>query len=837
MNAEAHRRGEAPATGWRRWGTYLAERAWGTVREDYSDDGDPWAYFPHDHARSRAYRWSEDGLAGWSDDKQFLCLALALWNGNDPVLKERLFGLGSQEGNHGEDAKERWWFLDNTPTHSYARMRYHYPQAAFPYDDLVAGNAARGRLDPEYEIGDTGVFDHGWWNVEVEYAKASLEAVVMRTTVRNDGPATATVHVLPTVWFRNTWSWGLEPVRPTLLARDGVLVGHHGELGSFTATTTPRVPLLVCDNDTNTTRLYGDPGPAFPKDGINDAVVHGAPTVNPEGRGTKAAFHHVLTVPAGASATVTVVLAPDGHPPIDASATIASRRADADEFYAGLTPPACSATETTVLRQAFAGLLWSKQLYHYDVARWLDGDPDWPAPESRRGGRNAAWRTLDADDIISMPDTWEYPWFAAWDLAFHCVALAHVDAEFAKAQLVLLCREWYQHPNGELPAYEWSFGDANPPVHAWAALRVFQIDGGTDYAFLARVFHKLLLNFTWWVNRKDTTGNNVFEGGFLGLDNIGPFDRSAGIPGGGTLEQSDGTAWMAKYCLDMLAIALTLAEHDRVYEDVATKFFEHFTYIATAAEHLWQEDDGFYEDQLHLPDGTSIPLRVRSMVGLIPLTAVALLDDELRGRLDNFRMHLEWFEQNRPEYSRAVSHAMVPGRHQRRLLSIVGPERLARVLHAVLDEEEFLSPNGLRSLSRRHRDDPFVLRLDGGEYRVAYEPGESQTGLFGGNSNWRGPVWFPLNLLVLESLRLYRHYLGDDFTVELPTGSGRQASLADVVLEVAERLVSLFRPDADGAVLFHEYYDGDTGRGLGADHQTGWTATVVNLILALHEPR
>jgi hypothetical protein len=833
-NAEAERLRAPHGDGWRRWGTYLAERAWGTVREDYSADGDAWTYFPHDHACSRAYRWSEDGLAGWSDDKQRVCLALAVWNGNDPMLKERLFGLDSHEGNHGEDVKERWWFLDNTPTHSYARWRYHYPQAEFPYDQLVAENARRTRDDPEFEIGDTGVFEHGRWNIEVEYAKASLSAVVMQISVRNDGPEPATLHVLPTVWFRNTWSWGYDPTRPELAATDGRITGAHDEIGGFELTSSPPAPTLVCDNDTNVARLYGDPSTPFPKDGINDHVVHGLPTVNPAGTGTKAAFHHVVTLAPGASTDITVVLAPLDAEPIDAAATLVRGRRDADEFYADRTPSTASPTEATVLRQAFAGLLWCKQLYHYDVAKWLDGDPIWPAPSERRNGRNAEWHTLDAFDIVSMPDTWEYPWFAAWDLAFHCVALSFIDAAFAKAQLILLCREWYQHPNGELPAYEWSFSDANPPVHAWAALRVFEIDGSTDYTFLARVFHKLLINFTWWVNRKDTQGNNVFEGGFLGLDNIGPFDRSSPVPGGGTLEQSDGTAWMAKYCLDMLAIALTLADHDPAYEDVATKFFEHFAYIATAAEDLWQEDDGFYEDQLHFPDGSEMPLRVRSMVGLIPLTAVALLDDDLRTRLANFDFHVTWFEENKPEYAHTVSHALVPGMDGRWLLSIVGPDRLTRVLEAVFDEDEFLSPHGLRSLSRRHRDQPFVLQLGGMEYRVDYEPGESRSGLFGGNSNWRGPVWMPLNVLVLEALRLYERYLGSEFVVEIPSRSGQLVPLQSATHELARRLIGLFEPDEQGGVLFYEYYHGDTGAGLGADHQTGWTAMVASLILILH---
>ncbi|MCU1400371.1 MAG: glucosidase [Acidimicrobiales bacterium] len=840
--AEAARLAAPTSTGWRRWGTYLAERAWGTVREDYSADGDAWSYLPYDHARSRAYRWSEDGLAGWSDDQQCVCLALALWNGNDPTLKERLFGLSSTEGNHGEDVKEQWWFLDNTPTHSYTRWRYRYPQSAFPYDDLLATNRARGRGDAEYEIADTGVFDHGSWNVEVEHAKPDPDSVVMLVTVRNDGPAAATLHVLPTVWFRNTWSWGNDVGHPQLYCGDAdprpgaahdIVYGEHTAFGRFAVRSQPPAPTLFCDNDTNTGRLYGDPGPRYAKDGINDHVVSGADTTNPDQHGTKAAFHHRITLAPGASQTLTIVLSAAEAEAVDGAAMVALRRAEADEFYASLTPATASPTEVIVLRQAFAGLLWCKQLYHYNVDRWRTGD-QWPAPRERLTGRNSGWRHFDAFDVMSMPDTWEYPWFASWDVAFHAVALAHLDPEFAKAQLVLLCREWYQHPNGNLPAYEWNFSDANPPVHAWAALQVFEIDGRRDHVFLARVFHKLLLNFTWWVNRMDTEGNNVFEGVFLGLDNIGLFDRSSPVPGGGVLEQADGTAWMAKYCLDMLAIALTLADHDPAYEDVATKFFEHFTYIATAAETLWQEDDGFFHDVLHFADGSDLALRYRSMVGLIPLTAVTVLSDDLRNRLSNFAFHMNWFEHHRPDYMRVVSHTTRPGRVGERLLSVVGPQRLSRLLETALSEDHFLSAYGLRSMSREHLDHPYLLALGGTQYRVDYEPGESRTGLFGGNSNWRGPVWFPINVLVIEALIRYHHYLGDDFTVELPTGSGVRVNLAEVSLDLSRRLIGLIRPNEDGAALFHEYFHGDTGAGLGADHQTGWTALVAHLILRIH---
>ncbi|MCU1392784.1 MAG: hypothetical protein JWM34_1212 [Ilumatobacteraceae bacterium] len=844
--AEADRLAAPQSAGWKRWGTYLAERAWGTVREDYSQDGDAWTYFPYEHARSRAYRWSEDGLAGWSDEHQIVCLALALWNGNDPMLKERLFGLSSTEGNHGEDVKEQWWFLDNTPTHSATRWRYRYPQSAFPYDDLRATNHNRGRLDDEYEIADTTAFDAGSWNVEVEHAKPDADSVVMQITVRNDGPAPATLHVLPTVWFRNTWSWGNDASRPQLFCRDPLLDegvdptadqdtihGVHTDFGRFVVRSEPAAPALFCDNDTNTRLLYGDPGPQYPKDGINDHVVSGAGTVNPALSGTKAAFHHEVKLEPGASQTFTVVLSAAEAATVDAAAVVAERRAEADEFYASLTPATASPTEVTVMRQAFAGLLWCKQLYHFNVERWLAGD-QWPPPKERLGGRNATWRHFDAADIMSMPDTWEYPWFASWDIAFHAVALAHLDPDFAKTQLILLCREWYQHPNGNLPAYEWNFSDANPPVHAWAALQVFEIDGSTDHVFLARVFHKLLLNFTRCVNRMDTEGNNVFEGGFLGLDNIGLFDRSSPVPGGGVLEQADGTAWMAKYCLDMLAIALTLADHDPAYEDVATKFFEHFTYIATAAETLWQEDDGFFHDMLHFADGSGLALRYRSMVGLIPLTAVTVLSDDLRHRLANFALHMRWFEEHRPAYMQVVSHTFTPGRVGQRLLSVVGPQRLGRLLESMLAEDKFLSPHGIRSMSREHLDHPYLLALGGTQYRVDYEPGESRTGLFGGNSNWRGPVWFPINVLVIEALIRYHHFLGDDYTVELPTGSGNHVTLAEVSLDLSRRLISLITPNADGAALFHEYFHGDTGAGLGADHQTGWTALVAHLIIRVH---
>ncbi len=858
LDAERTRLAGPDAQAWRRWGPYVSERAWGTVREDYSPGGQAWEAFPHDHARSRAYRWSEDGLAGLCDTGQRLCLALALWNGRDPILKERLFGLNGNEGNHGEDAKELWWYRDATPTHSWSRWQYAYPQAAFPYDDLVATNAARGRDDPEYELLDTGVLDDGHWDLTVDHAKAGPDDVCVRVLVRNAGPARDTLEVLPTLWFRNTWSWDVEAgPRPSLHGQGGGrIVARHPDLPTMTLVGAHEPEALFCDNDTNARRLFGVDGPAYPKDGIGDHVIDGAPTVNPAGTGTKGALRYRLSVPAGGEVELRLRLSRDAAPGLgeDWEQTMATRRAEADAFYAALAPGA-PAEDAEVLRQAAAGMLWGKQFYHFDVERWLDGDPTQPPPPpERRGGRNAAWQHLNTADVLSMPDAWEYPWFAAWDHAFHTVALAHLDPAFAKEQLILLCREWYQHPNGQLPAYEWAFGDVNPPVHAWAALRVFEIDGGTDTAFLARVLHKLLLNFSWWVNRKDSHGSNVFEGGFLGLDNIGPIDRSATLPPGVRLEQSDGTAWMAMYCLDLLEMALVLAEVDPVYEDLAVKFNEHFAYIATAMhdQGLWSERDGFYYDQLRCDDGSAAALEVRSMVGLIPLYAVTTLGRATLERLPSFAAHFAWFLEHKPQYREAVGQERERDGHVGRMLAIVAPDRLRRVLATMLDEAAFLSPHGLRSLSAEHREAPFTLELAGSQATVGYEPGESTAGLFGGNSNWRGPVWFPVNVLVIESLRRYHRFLGDDWTVELPTGSGRHAHLGEVADELSRRLIALFRDDADGRrpafgdaerlqtdpdwherLLFHEYFHGDTGAGLGASHQTGWTGLVIDLIVGL----
>ncbi|GAC1609925.1 MAG: glucosidase [Mycobacteriales bacterium] len=848
----------AEGAAWRAWGPYLAERAWGTVREDYSADGEAWDYFPHDHARSRAYRWSEDGLAGVCDDHQRLCLAFAFWNGVDPILKERIFGLAGGEGNHGEDAKEYWWYNDATPTHSWLRWQYAYPQAAFPYEELVAENRRRGVDQPEFELADTAVLDAGFWDITVDYAKSGPDDICARVSVVNRGPATATLEVLPTLWFRNVWSWGIDDVRsvkPVLAAGTGAtIVAEHPVLGRRVLVGSNDPELLFCENESNVQRLWGAAGgTAYPKDGINDCVVHGAATVNPGQTGTKAALRYRLTLPSGGSSEIRLRLsaAEAGDLGSGWSRCLHTRQVEADAFYAQLLPGVAD-EDAAVARQAWAGMLWGKQFYHYNVARWLRGDPAGPAPsEQRLRGRNASWSHLDNFDIISMPDTWEYPWYASWDLAFHCVALAHVDPTFAKEQLLLLCREWYMHPNGQLPAYEWSFDDVNPPVHAWAALRVFEIDGSRDLAFLKRIFHKLPLNFTWWVNREDIEGNNVFQGGFLGLDNIGPLNRSAALPVPGHREQSDATAWMAMYCLNLLEIALVLAADEPTYQDLATKFFEHFAHIAAAihSQGLWDDDDGFYYDVLHLASGDRIPIKARSMVGLIPLAAVMTLSQAQLERLPEFRANLEWFVANKPEYAEVIGHCHEPGAKHTRLLSIANPERLARVLTTMLDDDEFLSPYGLRSLSRYHQEHPFLLSIGSGQASVGYEPAESASGMFGGNSNWRGPVWFPLNYLIIDALRQYGRFFGEDFTVELPVRSGQRFTLAGASEELAGRLLALFLPNDAGRrpahaeqalwgpegpwperLLFYEYFHGDTGVGLGASHQTGWTGLVADIV-------
>ncbi|MFI5041489.1 MAG: glucosidase, partial [Acidimicrobiales bacterium] len=782
---------EAARTGvpWRRLGPYLAERQWGTVREDYSRDGDAWTYFSHDQARSRAYRWGEDGILGFSDDKQRLCFALAFWNGADPIIKERMFGLTNSEGNRGEDVKEYWFYLDATPTHSYQRALYKYPQRAFPYDDLVATNRSRSRTEPEYELLDTGVFDGGrYWDIEVEYAKADPDQVAIVITAHNRGPETAELHLLPHLWFRNTWSWSPDAVRPTLQA--GSLPGGrrtidatHPELGEWRLVTGRGVELLFTENDTNFQRLYGVPNASpWVKDGINDHVVNGAETVNPANCGTKAAAHLRVSVAPGSSATMRLTLTPHDDPlPTSDEAIddlVAGRRAEADEFYAAITPPVATADEAMVLRQALAGMLWCKQYYAYDVDRWRRGDAaDGTPTERRTSARNAGWTHLVSDDIISMPDSWEYPWFAAWDLAFHCVALAQVDVDFAKQQLELMTKTWFTHPNGQLPAYEWGFDDVNPPVHGLAAWRIAIIEqrqrGVIDHGFLRRILQKLALNFTWWVNRKDAAGRNVFQGGFLGLDNVGVFDRSAPLPMGGYLEQSDGTAWMAMYALNLLQISAELAIDEPDYAELSYKFYEHFLAIAAAmdrmgdnADELWDEADGFFYDLLHLPDGSAERLKVRSMVGLLPLGATFVIDAERyfgdeqdAGTLREFRERSAWLRRNRPELTHNITDLVEAGPSGRLMLSVLTETKLRRILARMLDEEEFLSPYGIRSLSRAHRDAPYVLDMDGQQFRVDYQPAESVTGLFGGNSNWRGPVWFPVNLVLIEALaKWYLYY-------------------------------------------------------------------------------
>ncbi len=861
---------------WKRWGPYLSERAWGTVREDYSPHGTAWDHFPHDHARSKAYRWSEDGLAGISDRHQMICFAIALWNGRDPILKERVFGLTGNEGNHGEDVKEYYFYLDSTPTHSYMKYLYKYPQAAFPYAWLVEENRRRGRGAQEFELIDTGVFDEDrYFDVFVEYAKATPEEILIRVQVANRGPEAAPLSLLPTIWFRNTWSWGLDPRRPRLrngepLEEASAIELTHSYYGRRWLYCEGLPELLFTENETNHRRLYGsDNSSPYVKDGINDCLVHGVKeAVNPERLGTKAAAHYPLIIGPGETVTVRLRLT-DSEKPLesgkpfgpDFDRIFSERRRETEEFYATIIPGTLSPDSQRVMRQAFAGMLWSKQFYHYDVSRWLKGDPAGPEPPAERlRGRNHEWTHLYNADVISMPDKWEYPWYAAWDLAFHCIPLALVDSDFAKEQLLLMLREWYMHPNGQLPAYEWAFGDVNPSVHAWAAWRVYKIEekrrGPGDRKFLERVFHKLLLNFTWWVNRKDAEGRNIFQGGFLGLDNIGVFDRSAPLPTGGHIEQSDGTSWMGMYCLNMLAIALELAQENPAYGDVASKFFEHFVYICRALNNigdegieLWNEEDGFYYDVLHLPDGRPLPLKVRSMVGLIPLFAIEALMSDTVDKLPGFKRRMQWFIENRPDLGEYVETQTTQDLRVRRILSLVNPKRLRRVLRYMLDEAEFFSPHGIRAVSRLHREHPYALSVNNMDHRVDYEPAESSTGLFGGNSNWRGPVWFPVNYLIIESLQKFHYYLGDDYKVECPTGSGRMMTLWQVAGEISRRLTRIFLRDADDRrpvhggtekfqrdphwrdlVLFYEYFHGDNGAGIGASHQTGWTGLVAKLL-------
>jgi len=905
-------------TDWKKWGPYLSERQWGTVREDYSEYGNAWDYFTHEQARSRIYRWGEDGILGICDDRQRLCFALSMWNTRDPILKERLFGLTGNQGNHGEDVKEYYFYLDSTPTHSYMKALYKYPQAEFPYQHLVDKSKENDRFADEYELIDTGIFeDDRYFDVQIEYAKADADDVLIQISITNHGPEAAELSLLPTLWFRNTWTWDTPSLKPTIKAIDNggpiaTLETYHHELGtSWLYCQAPQAPidpcsesprsegphsegprsegphsegphsegprseglrseeasLLFTENETNKEKLYGRISKSpYVKDAFHRYIIDGeTAAVNPQQTGTKAAVNYRLQIAPGETQQVKLRLSAQRNldDPLGAQfdSTLALRKEEADKFYHQLSPFIHTDDLRNVQRQAFAGMMWNKQYYLYDVSTWLNGDPDTiTPPPNRKRGRNAHWHHLDSQDILSMPDTWEYPWFAAWDTAFHCIPLAMIDPEFAKQQLDVMTREWYMHPNGQLPAYEWAFSDVNPPVHAWATWRVYKIEqkmtGKCDRLFLERLFQKLLLNFTWWVNRKDTEGNNVFEGGFLGLDNIGVFDRSKPLPTGGKLEQADGTSWMAMYCLDMLAIALELALENPVYEDMATKFFEHFIYISEAmnnatgesATQLWDEEDGFFYDVLHLPDMTRFPIKIRSLVGLIPLYATTILEPELMDRLPGFKERLEWFEANRPKLSKNITAVGEDGK-KRRLLSVVRPDKLRRILAKMLKPHEFLAPTGIRALSRFHADHPYTFDANGTVYRVDYEPAESSIGLFGGNSNWRGPVWFPTNYLLIEALQRYHHYFGDTFKIQCPYGEGEPMNLWDVATKLEERMIGTFLRDENGNrpvygnnqtfqtnphwkdyVLFYEFFNGDTGEGLGASHQTGWTGLVAKLI-------
>jgi hypothetical protein len=884
---------------WKRWGPYLSERQWGTVREDYSRGGTAWEYFPHDHARSRAYRWGEDGIGGISDRHQLICFGLALWNGRDSILKERLFGLNGHEGNHGEDVKEYYFYLDSTPTHTYMRMLYKYPQLAFPYEQLVEENRRRGKASPEYELVDTGIFaESRYFDVFVEYAKADVEDILIKITAVNRGPEHAELKILPSIWFRNTWSWGKDLRRP--MVRAGVCVPgsvcaelQHWQYGKRWLLCAGKPELLFTENETNQQRLFGGKNRSYVKDAFHAYVTQGdTAAVNPKQVGTKMAALYPVALGPGESVTLKLRLM-DMEPlaamtdssgmvgtiPSPAHAeraegvpgsndfgdgfdgVFAARQKEADEFYASRIPNELSDDAKSIMRQSFSGMLWCKQFYHYDVRTWLDGDPAGPPPPKERlQGRNKDWTHLYNDDVISMPDKWEYPWYAAWDLAFHCIPIALIDPDFAKEQLILLLREWYMHPNGQLPAYEWAFGDVNPPVHAWSAWRVYKIErrvrGVADRGFLEKVFHKLLLNFTWWVNRKDPDGMNIFQGGFLGLDNIGVFDRSAPLPTGGHLEQSDGTSWMGMYCLNMMAIALELAKEDPAYEDVASKFFEHFVNIAhamndmgTNGRSLWDDTDGFYYDVLQLPNGEEHFVKIRSIVGLIPLFAVETLEPEIVDRLPGFKRRMQWFIDNHSDVPEHIEMTERSARGVRRLLSLVSRKQLKRVLLRMLDETEFLSPYGVRALSRYHLDHPYEVTVDGHTSSVQYEPAESTNAVFGGNSNWRGPIWFPVNYLLIESLQKFHHYYGGDFKVECPARSGKDCDLWQVAAEISRRLVRPFLRGDDGRrpvyggteifqndphwkdlILFYEYFHGDDGAGLGASHQTGWTGLVAKLI-------
>ena len=869
---------------WTHWGPYLSDRQWGTVREDYSASGEAWSYFPFEHARSRTYRWGEDGIFGICDDHQRLCFAPAFWNGHDACLKERFFGLAGNQGNHGEDVKEYYYHLDNVPSHAYMKALYKYPQRAFPYDALRRENARRSRSEPEYELVDTGIFDDdAYFDIVVEYAKRAPTDTLVRITATNRGTTTASLHLVPQLWFRNEWSWSSGQPHGTIAQAAGsanAFVARHAGLGEYRLFAEGSPVTLFTENETNVAALYGASNPQpYVKDGIDRAIVRGeAGAVNPGRTGSKLGLHYAVDLAPGESYVVRLRLAQstelddpaagtaDGTFPDTFDATFVEREWEADRFYAALNPFPATPEAHRVQRTALAAMLWSKQFYFYVVRDWLRGDPlQPPPPPERLQGRNHDWLHLYNDDVISMPDTWEYPWYAGWDLAFHTVVLSLVDPDFAKRQLITLTREWYMHPSGAIPAYEWALGDINPPVQAWAAYRIFQIEhkmyGTADYLFLERVFQKLLLNFTWWVNREDPFGENVFTGGFLGLDNVGIFDRSKPLPTGGYIIQSDATSWMAVYALDMMAIALELAQHNPSYEDIASKFFEHFLYISYAINNdgendrgLWDEQDGFYYDDLVMPDRRRHPMRVRSMVGLLPLLAVETLQPQLLERLPNFKRRLEWFIENRPELSCKVARMDAGGMGERRLLAVLDGERLQRVLRVMLDEGEFLSPYGIRSLSKYHQAHPLVVNIAGAEFRVDYDPAESRSGLFGGNSNWRGPVWMPLNFLIIEALQNFHFFYGDDYRVEFPSGSGKLLTLWEVATELSERLTSIFTADPDGRrpfnggvekfgtdphfrdlLLFYEYFHGDNGAGIGASHQTGWTGLVAKLVQQMSE--
>jgi hypothetical protein len=850
---------------WRLFGPYLTERQWGTVREDYSADGDAWGFLPHDAARSKTYRWGEDGIGGICDDKQLLCFSLALWNKRDPILKERMFGLTNPEGNHGEDCKELYYYLDCTPSHSYMKMLYKYPQAEFPYARLVDENHKRGKLDPEFELLDTGIFDDNeYFDVFIEYAKADDRDILIKITAFNRGKTSAPLTILPHLWFRNTWAWGYDSYKPEIYHDDGSVIIDHQTLGKYYLFFDGDAKPLFCENETNTGRLYGNPRAGTFKDGINDFIVNNRQeAINKVQNGTKAAFNYDLTIPAGKSKSIRLRLTPKFRidPFKDFNASFEARMAEADEFYDELQKGIRDKDTRNIQRQALAGMLWSKQFYYYDIAQWLKGDPAQPPPPpQRKTGRNHEWTHLHNADIISMPDTWEYPWYAAWDLAFHTIPIAMVDPEFAKKQLLLLTKEWYMQPNGQLPAYEWAFSDVNPPVHGWASWRVYKIDqklqdGKGDRKFLEEVFLKLMLNFTWWVNKKDYNGNNIFQGGFLGMDNIGVFDRSSKLPEGGYIEQSDGTSLVAMFTLNMLRMSLELARENPTYQSLATKFFEHFLYIAGAMANvgdaginLWDEEDEFFYDVLHTPDNKRLKMKVRSMVGLIPLFAVEVLDEEIFRSMPEFTKRLEWFLKNRPDLANLISRWGEKGKNERHLLSLLRGHRMKCLLKRMLDEKEFLSDFGIRALSKAHSI-PYKFHLDGSDFDVKYTPGEGETTLFGGNSNWRGPVWFPVNFLLIESLQRFHHYYGDDFKVEHPTGSGNMKTLKEIARDLSERMVNIFRknksgrrpvfgqyekmqtdPEFSNHLLFYEYFHGDNGRGVGATHQTGWTGLVAKLI-------